>query len=117
MLPAAQKTPVGKLPILIGGSGEKVTLRLVAEHAHAWNAFGPPKNYARLNGVLDEWCAKVGRDPEEIERTVAIDAGDVKKLKKYVKAGATHVILMLRTPFDLRLLQTMIDQRDDIGEF
>lgn len=46
--------PVGDLPILIGGSGRKVTLRLVAaEHASMWNSFGPPENFAELNGVLD----------------------------------------------------------------
>jgi probable F420-dependent oxidoreductase len=64
--------PVGPLPILIGGSGEKVTLRLVAEHADGWNAFGPPESFAAKSAILDEWCAKVGRDPKAIERTVAI---------------------------------------------
>ena len=52
--------PVGDLPILIGGSGRKVTLRLVAEHAAMWNSFGPPENFAELNSVLDEWCERVG---------------------------------------------------------
>ena len=55
-------------------AGEKVTLRLVAEHADAWNTFGPPESYAHKNAVLDEWCEKVGRDPAAIERTVAIGA-------------------------------------------
>lgn len=103
--------PVGDLPILIGGSGEKVTLRLVSEYADAWNTFGPPENYARLNGVLDEWCAKAGRDPSEIERTVAVGADDVHDVARYVDAGADHVIVMLGAPFDLGPLQTLLDQR------
>jgi probable F420-dependent oxidoreductase len=108
---ALNPAPVGDLPILIGGSGEKVTLRLVAEHADAWNTFGPPENYARLNGILDDWCAKVGRDPSEIERTVAVGADDVDDVARYVDAGADHVIVMLGAPFDLAPLQTLLDQR------
>ena len=105
--------PVGPLPILIGGSGEKVTLRLVAEHADGWNTFGPPENFARLNGVLDDWCDKVGRDPSEIERTVAVQGDDVHDVNRYLDAGADHVIVMMGTPFDLGPLQALIDQRDD----
>jgi alkanesulfonate monooxygenase SsuD/methylene tetrahydromethanopterin reductase-like flavin-dependent oxidoreductase (luciferase family) len=41
--------PLGQLPLLIGGSGQKVTLRLVAEHAGLWNSFGPPAEYAAQN--------------------------------------------------------------------
>jgi alkanesulfonate monooxygenase SsuD/methylene tetrahydromethanopterin reductase-like flavin-dependent oxidoreductase (luciferase family) len=44
------------MPILIGGAGEKVTLRLVAEHAQMWNAFGSPDEYGHKSNVLDEWC-------------------------------------------------------------
>ena len=103
---------VGSLPILIGGSGEKVTLRLVAEHAQAWNTFGPPENLSRLNGILDEWCAKVRRDPAEIERTVAVQGDDVHDIDRYVDAGADHIIVMSSSPFDLAPLQALIDQRD-----
>ncbi len=91
--------PIGELPILIGGSGRKVTLRLVARHADMWNSFGPPDNYAELNGVLDEWCAKEGRDPAAIERTVAIDASEVDNWKAYLDAGAQHLIVMSSEPF------------------
>jgi probable F420-dependent oxidoreductase len=107
--------PLGDLPILIGGSGEKVTLRLVAEYADAWNTFGPPENLLRLNGVLDDWCAKVGRDPAAIERTVAVQGDDVHDIGRYVEAGADHIIVMSSTPFDLAPLQTLVDQRDALG--
>ena len=103
--------PTGKLPILIGGSGEKVTLRLVAEHADAWNTFGPPDNFARKSRVLDEWCERVGRDPAEVERTVAIGADEVDKLDAYVEAGADHIIVGIGEPFDLDPLQQLLDNR------
>lgn len=93
--------PAGDLPIMIGGSGEKVTLRLVAEHANSWNSFGPPENFAHKNSVLNEWCDKLGRDPKEIERTVAIGGDDVDKLDAFAEAGADHVIIMSGSPFDL----------------
>jgi probable F420-dependent oxidoreductase len=107
--------PVGKLPILIGGAGEKVTLRLVAEYAAAWNTFGPPDNYERLNGVLDEWCRKIGRDPAEIERTVAVQMDDFHDIERYVDAGAEHIIVMIRSPYDLTPLQSLLDQRDALA--
>lgn len=93
--------PVGRLPILIGGGGERVTLRLVAEHATMWNSFGPPAAYAHKSAVLDEWCVRAGRDPSEVERTVLIDAEDVGRLDEYVAVGAEHVIVGLAHPFDL----------------
>jgi len=93
--------PVGPLPIMIGGAGEKVTLRLVAEHGDAWNTFGPPESYARKNAVLDEWCAKVGRDPAEVERTAAMDGSEVANAQAYLDAGATHIIVMVGHPYDL----------------
>src|SRR6266850_1585332 len=59
-----QPGPAGPMPILIGGGGERVTLRLVAEHAQMWNALGSPEEYAHKSKVLDEWCSKIGRDPK-----------------------------------------------------
>ena len=103
--------PMGDLPLLIGGSGEKVTLRLVAEHANAWNTFGPPETYAEKSAVLDRWCADLDRDPSEIERTVAVEPDDVDDIGRYVDAGAEHVIVMVGAPFDLDPLQSLIDQR------
>jgi probable F420-dependent oxidoreductase len=94
-LAALRPGALGDLPILIGGSGEKVTLKLTAQYADAWNSFGPPASFAHKNAVLDRWCAEVGRDPAEIERTVAIGPEDVDELDAYIEAGATHVIVMM----------------------
>ncbi|MEV4708123.1 TIGR03560 family F420-dependent LLM class oxidoreductase [Actinoplanes sp. NPDC049316] len=57
------------LPILIGGSGEKRMLRIVAEYADAWNTWGRPELIAHKSAVLDEHCAAVGREPKAIART------------------------------------------------
>jgi F420-dependent oxidoreductase-like protein len=55
--------------VLIGGSGERKTLRLVAQYGDACNLFGSPDVVRHKLAVLDDWCAKVGRDPAEITRT------------------------------------------------
>ncbi len=60
------------LPLLIGGSGEKRTLRIVARDADIWNGEGDPAAYARKSQVLDEHCAAIGRDPAAVRRTVGI---------------------------------------------
>jgi F420-dependent oxidoreductase-like protein len=59
------------LPILIGGSGPKKTLRTVARHADAWNTSGTLEEVAARVAILHEHCAAVGRDPSTIERTVS----------------------------------------------
>jgi probable F420-dependent oxidoreductase len=101
--------PVGDIPILIGGSGEKVTLRLVAQYADGWNSFGPPENFAAKNRVLDEWCARLDRNPAQIERTVGINANEVDNWQAYLDAGATHLIVMIGAPFDLDPVRRLVD--------
>ena len=61
------------IPILIGGSGEKVTLKLVAQYADACNLSGSIANIRHKLGVLRQHCETVGRDFESIKRTVIID--------------------------------------------
>lgn len=58
------------LPILIGGSGERRTLRTTAKVADIWNALGSVERLRHLSSILDEHCAAVGRDPAAIERSV-----------------------------------------------
>lgn len=59
----------GGPPVLIGGSGEKKTLRMVAQYGNACNVFGDAARVQHLMGVLDEHCARLGRDPGSICRT------------------------------------------------
>ncbi len=60
-----------RLPIWIGGLGEKKTLKIVAKHADGWNAaYTSVEHFAHLSKVLDEWCEKSGRDPASIGRSI-----------------------------------------------
>jgi len=56
--------------LMIGGGGERVTLRVVAKHADHWNVWGGPNVLARKSAILEEHCARVGRDSKTIRRSV-----------------------------------------------
>jgi F420-dependent oxidoreductase-like protein len=58
-----------RLPLLVGGGGEKVTLRIAARWADEWNTWGTPELLAHKNAVLDRHCAALGRDPATIRRS------------------------------------------------
>jgi probable F420-dependent oxidoreductase len=106
---AELRPPGENMPILIGGGGEQVTLRLVAEHADAWNGFGPAASFRRKNEVLNDWCVNVGRDPAEIERTVSIRPNEVGAVDAYLDAGAQHVIVMTSAPYDLDPVRQLLN--------
>ena len=57
------------LPLMIGGGGEKRTLRITAQYATEWNVWGAPEVLRHKNGVLDAHCGDLGRDPAEIQRS------------------------------------------------
>jgi probable F420-dependent oxidoreductase len=101
--------PAGPLPILIGGAGEEVTLRLVSEYADMWNSFGPPDNFAHKNRVLDQWCEKAGRAPGQVERTVAIRPTELDDVDAYLEAGAEHFIVMMDPPFNLDVTRELLE--------
>ncbi|MFO7168355.1 MAG: LLM class F420-dependent oxidoreductase [Chloroflexota bacterium] len=103
------------IPILIGGGGERVTLKLTALHADMWNSFGPPETYRRKNQILNDWCREVGRDPAAIERTVFVSRGDLDNLDAFADAGATHFILGMDAPWDYRLVEKLVRWRDTRG--
>ena len=115
-VPSAISRPHPK--ILVGGGGEKKTLRLVARYADACNIFdmGPAAVSAKY-AVIDEHCQAVGRDPREIERTVLtrITLGDgspdptgaptvsidqaVDKLGRLAEVGTDHVVMGMSNDF------------------
>lgn len=107
--------PTRDIPILIGGGGEKVTLRITAEHADIWHGFGKPDVIRHKNGVLDEWCAKMGRDPAAIERSAGCDPTKLEeRADDLVDAGATLLTLGINGPaYDLDFLDEWIAWRDE----
>ncbi len=58
-----------RLPILVGGGGEKVTLRLVAQYADQWNVSGPLDVMVKKYAILGQHCERIGRDPATVHRT------------------------------------------------
>jgi len=69
--PLAPKPLQDPLPLLIGGGGEKVTLRIAARYADEWNVWGDVARLAQKMKVLDGHCEQVGRDPASIQRSAA----------------------------------------------
>jgi F420-dependent oxidoreductase-like protein len=96
-------------PILIGGGGERKTLRLVAQYADACNVFGTPPMLQRKYDILRQHCADVGRDPDQIERTTLQNinlkaespAQVVDRFGELGDAGAQHVIVGVRDVHDV----------------
>lgn len=106
------------LPILIGGGGERTTLRLVAEHAHIWNFFfEDAAAFSAKNDALSRWCERVGRDPDTIVRSIAMNGtAQLEQLDALHEAGLTHFILgMQPSEFDAAAVSHLVEWRDRIG--
>lgn len=92
-------------PLVIGGKGEKVLLRIAAQHATEWNlASGTPEEFRHKCRVLDEHCRAVGRDPAGIERSIqflpeAMHGDVAARARAFVAAGATHLIFTCPVPY------------------
>jgi F420-dependent oxidoreductase-like protein len=92
-------------PLTIGTSGEQVGLRIAARHAHTWNmARATPEEFRRKSVLLDGYCREIGREPQEIERSIqflpeAMDGDIVARAREFVAAGATHLIFSCPTPY------------------
>ena len=106
--------PTRDIPIMIGGGGEKKTLRYTARHADIWHGFGKPETIARKNRILDEWCTEEGTDPAAIERSVGIEHDHVDRAEEWVDAGSTQFTVGLNGPdYDMTPVRKLLAWRDE----
>ena len=110
--------PLRRMPILIGGGGVKVTLRLVAEHADAWHGFGDADTYRRKAEILAEHCANARRDPAEIERSWSVGGDRVEHAEALRAAGVQQLVVGLSgdgSGYDLGPVRELIAWRDGVN--
>jgi probable F420-dependent oxidoreductase len=107
--------PAGPMPFLIGGAGEKVTLKLVAQHAQMWHTFADPETYAHKSAVLAEHCAKLGRDPNEIEHVIGTQGDITKYADALAAAGVAELTVGIGgdgSAYDLGPVREVLQWRD-----
>lgn len=90
-------------PITIGGGGEKLTLKVVAAYADRWNAFGPLDQYLQKMKTLERYCSRIGRDPQEIERSFMFPLvvyRDAAELTEYMRRDYESTSMGRDIPFE-----------------
>jgi len=108
--------PRRRIPILIGGGGEKVTLRIAAQYADVWHGYGEFDTLKHKLGVLDNWCAEVGRDPGEITRSTGFSASKISEADAYHGLGFTEFTFGLNGPdYDLSQIGPWLAWRDQVN--
>lgn len=113
-LAAGNPAPTRDIPILVGGGGEKKTLRVVAEHADVWHSFGDLDTLTRKSAILDEHGAAVGRDTAAlVERSVGVSAPPAEVAAPLVDVGVTLFTVGVGGPdYDLSLVEQWVAWRD-----
>jgi probable F420-dependent oxidoreductase len=113
--------PTREIPLLIGGAGEKKTLRLVAEHADIWHSFATRDSYPAKSAVLADHCQAVGRDPASIQRSAAVggetgaagDGGLVAEAEALTELGVHLLTVGSSGPnYDLSAAEALCRWRD-----
>jgi probable F420-dependent oxidoreductase len=108
--------PTRHIPILIGGGGEKVTLRIVAEHADVWHTFGNQDTIVHKSKVLDEWGAKVGRDAAAIDRSINVKPEQLAEADDFRALGVTEFTIGITGPdLDLDPVNPWLKWRDSLN--
>jgi alkanesulfonate monooxygenase SsuD/methylene tetrahydromethanopterin reductase-like flavin-dependent oxidoreductase (luciferase family) len=102
--PLYPKPVQAHLPLLVGGGGERVTLRIAARYADEWNVWGTPETMRHKNGVLDRYLAEVGREPGEVRRSsqaMLLMSDDPAEVERLRPAGP-NLPVMAGTAADVR---------------
>lgn len=108
--------PTRAIPVLIGGGGERKTLRLVARHATIWHSFSDAQTLTRKMEILAAHCAEAGRDMGEIEVSSGAPKGDPHTVAgTYVDAGVRLFTVGVGGPdYDLSELRSWVKWRDSL---
>jgi probable F420-dependent oxidoreductase len=115
---ALNPPPTRDIPVLIGGGGERKTLRYTARHADIWHGFGSLPTLTRKVGILDEWCRVEGRDPALIERSTGVNDGpdDRDQGRDLQAAGFGLFTVALNGPgYDLGRVRDWLAWRDEVN--
>jgi probable F420-dependent oxidoreductase len=105
--------PIRDIPILIGGGGEKKTLKIVAKHADIWHSFSDAATLKRKLGILGEHCATVGRNIDEIEISTELRGRTEADAAEQLELGVTTFTLGISGPdYDLAPVTKWIAWRD-----
>ena len=109
--------PNRDIPVLIGGGGERKTLRITAKHADIWHGFGGPETIGHKCSVLDRWCAEVGRDPAQIARSTEVGRREPAEVgDELLAAGVTLFTVGVSGPeYDLSGVRRWVAWRDAQG--
>jgi probable F420-dependent oxidoreductase len=111
---ALNPAPTRRIPVLVGGGGEKRTLRYTAQHADIWHGFGDAERLRRKNAILDDWCRTEGRDPAEIERSAGVSGSPAENGPALIEAGTTFFTVGLGGPrYDVAKVTDWVAFRDD----
>ena len=105
--------PTRKIPVLIGGGGEKKTLRIVAQHADIWHSFSTPEVLQHKLAVLREHGDAVGRDVSEIEISTEIRRHTEEEADAMVDLGASLFTVGITGPeYDIAAVKRWLAWRD-----
>lgn len=106
--------PTRHIPVLIGGGGEKKTLKLVAKHADIWHSFSDPATLEHKLGVLAEHAKTVSRDIGEIEISTELRDRTPTEAEEFLNLGTTLFTIGLSGPdYDLASVRDWLAWRDD----